>query len=234
MSKLKWDVTGEKTYETGVQNGVLYVKNAGAYPAGVVWNGLISVAEKPTGAEPNPKYADNQKYFNMMSLEEFEATIEAYTYPVEFEPCDGSGNPALGIQIGQQSRSPFGLCYKTTLGNDEDGNEYGYKLHLIYGCLAAPSEKSYETINDTPDAITFSWAITTTPVTVDGFRPTASLVIDSTKIDAAKLAELEAILFGVDAVVASIDPVVAAVTAVIPSLPLPDAIIAIVGPIAQG
>ena len=197
--KLSWDKTGERYYETGVKQGVLYPKDAsGTYPKGVAWNGLISVTESPSGAEPNPLYADDIKYLNMMSAEEFGATIEAYTYPAEFEVCDGSAELAPGVSIGQQSRKEFGMSYRTVLGNDADGNDHGYKLHLIYGALAAPSEKGFSTINDSPEAITFSWEISTTPVSVTGFKPTASLTINSTKVDAEKLAALEAILYGGD------------------------------------
>lgn len=196
MSKLIWDNTGERYYETGVKNGVLYVQSAGAYPKGVAWNGLTAVTESPSGAEPTPLYADDIKYLNLMSAEEFGATIEAYTYPDEFMECDGSAALTTGVYIGQQSRKSFGLCYRTTLGNDSVGNDYGYKLHLIYGALAAPSEKAYATINDSPEAITFSWEVSTTPVNVSGHKPTATIVIDSTKVDAEKLAALEAVLYG--------------------------------------
>jgi hypothetical protein len=197
MAKLVWDKTGEKFYETGVKNGVLYVMDAtGAYPKGVVWNGLISITESPSGAEATPIYADDIKYLNLMSVEEFGATIEAYTYPDEFAACDGSGSLATGITIGQQSRKTFGLAYKTTLGDDVSGVDHGYKIHLIYGALASPSEKEYQSINDSPEAITFSWELTTTPVPVTGHKPTASLVIDSTKADPTKLAALEKLLFG--------------------------------------
>lgn len=199
MSKLVWDQTGQRFYETGVKNGVLYVQDAtGAYPKGVAWNGLTAVTESPSGAEATPLYADDIKYLNLMSNEEFGATIEAYTYPDEFAECDGSAAIATGVSIGQQKRKTFGLCYRTVLGNDIDSNDYGYKLHIIYGALAAPSEKAYATINDSPEAITFSWEVTTTPVAVTGFKPTASVVIDSTKVDEAKLAALEAILYGTD------------------------------------
>ena len=196
MAKLVWDKTGEKLYETGVKNGVLYVQDNGIYPLGVAWNGLTAVTESPSGAESTPLYADDIKYLNLISAEEFGATIEAYTYPDEFAQCDGSANIATGVAIGQQTRKPFGLAYKTTLGNDVDNNEYGYKLHLIYGALAAPSEKAYATVNDSPEAITFSWELTTTPVNVDSFKPTASIVIDSTKADKEKLKALEEILYG--------------------------------------
>lgn len=198
MAKLVWDQTGERYYETGVKNGVLYPQEAGAYPKGVAWNGLITVTESPSGAEASPLYADDIKYLNLMSNEEFGATIEAYTYPDEFAACDGSAALATGVMLGQQKRSMFGLCYRTTLGNDTDGNDYGYKLHLIYGALASPSEKGYSSINDSPEAITLSWEITTTPVEVTGFKPTSLITIDSTKVDESKLAELEAILYGDD------------------------------------
>lgn len=199
MSKLVWDQTGDRLYETGVKNGVLYPQGAdGTYPKGVAWNGLTAVTESPSGAEATPLYADDIKYLNLMSNEEFGATIEAYTYPDEFAECDGSAALATGVSIGQQKRKAFGLCYKTVLGNDVENNDYGYKLHLIYGALAAPSEKAYATINDSPEAITFSWEVTTTPVAVTGFKPTASVTIDSTKVDETKLAALEAILFGSD------------------------------------
>lgn len=220
MAKLTWDQTGSKFYETGVKNGVLYVQNAlGAYPAGVAWNGLISVTESPSGAEPTPLYADDSKYLNLISAEQFGATIEAYTYPDEFAVCDGSAALAEGVYIGQQTRSPFGLSYKTTLGNDTNGDAYGYKLHLIYGALAAPSEKAYQTINDSPEAITFSWEVATTAVAVTGKKPTASVVIDSTQADATKLAALEAILYGKDAVAGEPGE-----PAVVARLPLPDEI----------
>ena len=199
MYKLKWDQTGERLYETGVKQGVLYPQNAsGSYPNGYAWNGLTAVTESPSGAEATALYADDIKYLNLMSAEEFGATIEAYTYPPEFAACDGSAEIAAGVTIGQQKRTAFGLCYRTTLGNDTDGNDYGYKLHIIYGAMASPSEKAYATINDSPEAITFSWEVTTTPVSVSGFKPTANLTIDSTKVNAEKLAALEAILYGSD------------------------------------
>ena len=197
MSKLVWDQTGEREYETGVKNGVLYVQGeGGTYPKGVAWNGLISVTESPSGAEEQALYADDIKYAAPRSREEFGATIEAYTYPEAFEKCDGSAELSPGVTIGQQTRTPFGLAYKTTIGNDTENNNYGYKLHLIYGATAAPSEKAYQTINDSPEAITFSWELTTTPVSVKGYEPTAILTIDSTKTDPTKLATLEGILFG--------------------------------------
>ena len=197
MSKIVWDAIGEHTFETGVRNGVPYLKGAeGTYDTGVAWNGLTSVSESPEGAEPTDLYADDIKYLTLMSAENFKATIEAYTYPVEFEECDGSATIAKGVVIGQQSRKPFGLCYRTAIGNDTDGNEHGYKLHIVYGCQASPSEKQYSTINDSPEAITFSWEVNTTPVNVNGKKPTATLIIDSTKADKAKLTALEAILYG--------------------------------------
>ncbi|MCF8018192.1 MAG: hypothetical protein K9L62_02215 [Vallitaleaceae bacterium] len=200
MSKIVWDQTGSRFYETGVSNGVLYPRvSNGTYPLGVPWNGLISISEKPTGAEATPKYADNIKYLNLVSAEEFECSIEAYTYPEEFEACDGSAELTPGVTIGQQSRSTFGLCYRTALGNDTDGADHGYKLHLVYGALASPSEKSYETINDSPEAITFSWEVTTTPVSIPGFKPSALITIDSTKVLDTGLAALEAVLYGTEA-----------------------------------
>lgn len=197
MSKLVWDQTGERFYETGVKQGVLYPQaSGGTYPTGVAWNGLTAVTESPSGAEATPIYADNIKYLNLVAAEEFGATIEAYTYPDEFAQCDGSAELTTGVMIGQQSRKAFGLSYKTILGNDIDGNEHGYKLHIIYGAMAAPSEKGYATVNDSPEAITLSWEVTTTPVSVDGFKPTASITIDSTKADKTKLAALEVMLYG--------------------------------------
>lgn len=197
MAKIVWDQSGQRLYETGVKMGVLYVQDSsGAYPKGVAWNGLTAVNETPSGAEATPLYADDIKYLNLRSAEDFGATIEAYMYPEEFEKCDGSAELAPGVKIGQQARNAFGLCYRTVLGNDIAGNDYGYKLHIIYGATAAPSEKSYATINDSPEAITFSWEVNCTPVEVEGFKPTASLVIDSTKVDAEKLAALEAKLYG--------------------------------------
>ncbi len=197
MSKLVWDKTGERLYETGVKQGVLYPQAAGGtYPKGVAWNGLTNITETPSGAEATALYADDIKYLNLISTEELGGTIEAYTYPDEFAECDGSAALTAGVYIGQQNRKTFGLCYRTTLGNDVDSNAYGYKLHLVYGALAAPSEKAYSTINDSPEAITFSWEFSTTPVNVAGFKPTANIVIDSTKVDAEKLAALEKILYG--------------------------------------
>ena len=216
MSKLVWDQTGEREYETGVKNGVLYPQGeGGTYPKGVAWNGLISVTESPSGAEATALYADDIKYLNLMSNEEFGATIEAYMSPEEFDQCDGTASLATGVSIGQQKRKTFGMAYKTTIGNDVDGNDHGYKIHLIYGALAAPSEKAYSSINDSPEAMTLSWEVSTTPVTVNGFKPTATVVIDSTKADPTKLAALEAILFGSAEKEAR--------------LPLPDEIVSIIG-----
>lgn len=213
MSKLVWDATGEKLYETGVENGVLYPLVEGAYPKGVAWNGLTAVTESPSGAEPTALYADNIKYLNLMSAEEFGATIEAYMYPDEFAACDGSAELLKGVSIGQQKRQQFGLSYKTKVGNDTDGNEYGYKIHIIYGCLASPSEKGYSSINDSPEAITFSWEVSTTPVNVTNQKPTATVIIDSTKTDTSKIAAIEKILYGDESTEAR--------------LPLPDEIVSI-------
>lgn len=218
MSRIKWNETGTKTYETGVDRGVLYpMSSDGTYPVGVPWQGLTGVSESPSGAEASPIYADNKKYLNLISTEEFGASVEAYTYPDEFAECDGSAEPTEGVIIGQQNRKTFGLCYRTLLGNDVESTEYGYKIHLVYGALAAPSEKSYQTVNDSPEAATFSWEISTTPVAVTGFKPTATVVIDSTKVDAAKLAAFEDIIYGKDAVGA--DP------AVVARLPLPNEVV---------
>ena len=211
MAKLVWDESGKRLYETGVEKGVLYVQGEnGQYQNGVAWNGLTAVTESPSGAEPTALYADDIKYLELFSAEEFGATIEAYTYPAEFEKCDGSASLGTGVTIGQQDRATFGLCYRTVLGNDVKGSEFGYKLHLIYGAKAKPSEKGYQTINDSPEAITFSWEISTTPVNVAGFKPTACVTIDSTKIDADKLTQIETLLYGGDSAE--------------PKLPLPDEI----------
>lgn len=218
-AKIKWDAAGEHLFETGVKNGVLYRQNAsGVYDEGYAWNGLISISESPSGAEATPLYADDIKYLNLMSAEDFGATIEAYTYPDAFAECDGSASLAKGVTIGQQARKPFGLCYRTTIGNDTDGNDHGYKLHIIYGCLASPSERSYSTINDSPEAITFSWEIKTTPVAVTGAKPTACLTIDSTKVDTSQLSALEEVLYGKDPTSEGAGDGVA------PRLPLPDEI----------
>ena len=212
MAKLVWDESGKRLYETGVEKGVLYVQGeSGTYEKGVAWNGLTAVTESPSGAEPTALYADDIKYLELFSAEEFGATLECYTYPDEFAECDGSAEVAPGVIIGQQNRKTFGLCYRTTLGNDVKGNEFGYKLHLIYGAKASPSEKSYSTINDSPEAITFSYEITTTPVNVTGHKPTASLTINSTKVDPSKLQQLEAMLYGAESTEAK--------------LPLPDEVI---------
>ena len=201
MAKLVWDEAGKHIYETGVSKGVLYVMSdtPGTYEKGVAWNGLSSVSESPTGAEVSAIYADNIKYLNLMSREEFEGSIEAYTYPDEFMACDGSASPedAKGFIIGQQDRKTFAFCYQTKIGNDLNP-EAGYKIHIIYGALASPSERSYETVNDSPEAMTFSWDITTTPVAVTGFKPTAHVELDSTKIEKTKLAKIEAKLYGTD------------------------------------
>lgn len=218
MTKLLWDESGERLFETGVRHGVLYPKVASGYPLGIAWNGLTAVTESPSGAEATPLYADDIKYLNLISAEEFGATVEAYTYPAEFGVCDGSAALSPGIIIGQQSRTAFGLAYRTAVGNDVSDIDYGYKLHLIYGAMAAPSEKAYATINDTPEAVTFSWELTTTPVSVTGKKPTASMTIDSTKVDAAKLAALEAILYGT--------------AGANPYLPLPDEVAAIFAEVA--
>jgi hypothetical protein len=213
--KITWDKAGERFYETGVNKGVLYPQSAeGKYPKGVAWNGLTAVTESPEGAEATPLYADNIKYLNLMSAEEFKATVEAYTYPDEFAVCNGEAALAEGVSIGQQTRKAFGMSYVTKVGNDID-SEAGYKIHIIYGALAAPSEKAYATVNDSPEAITFSWEISTTPVEVTGFKPTATVVIDSTKVDAEKLAALEAKLYGSESEEAA--------------LPLPDEIIELIG-----
>ena len=215
MAKIQWDQEGKRFYETGVSNGVLYVRgNSGTYEKGVPWNGLTAVTESPSGAESSPLYADNIKYLNLLSAEEFGATIEAYTYPDEFAACDGSAELVKGVNIGQQARKSFGLCYRTVIGNDTKGQDLGYKIHIIYGAQAAPSEKAYSSINDSPEAITFSWEVTTTPVQVTGHKPTACLVIDSTKINPEKLALVEAKLYGDDMEE--------------PTLPTPDEILALV------
>lgn len=198
MAKIVWDKAGDHFYETGVKNCVLYIPTAGVYSKGVAWNGVTAITESPSGAEATALYANDIKYLSLYSVEEFGATIEAYTYPDEFAECDGSAELVAGVKIGQQARKPFGLCYRTTIGNDTDGNDHGYKLHIIYGAMASPSEKSYNTINDSPEAVTFSWELTTTPVNVAGAKPTASITIDSTKVDKNKLAALEEVLYGKD------------------------------------
>ena len=198
MTKLNWDVQGERYYETGVSKGVLYPFKEGKYTNGVAWNGLTAVTESPSGAEPTPLYADNIKYLNLLSNEEFAATVEAYTYPDEFAECDGSAELAAGVSVGQQKRIPFGLSYVTKLGNDTDGQDHGYKIHLIYGALAKPSQKNYATINDSPEAITFSWELSTTPVAVPNLKPTACITIDSKKVGSDKLKKIEDKLYGTE------------------------------------
>ena len=229
MSAIVWDKTGERIYESGVDHGVLYPQDdTGAYAGGVAWNGLIGITESPSGAESNPQYADNIKYLDLMSAEEFGATIEAYMYPVEFEECDGTAEVAPGVTIGQQNRKTFGMSYRTKVGNDVAGQDYGYKLHLFWGAKASPSEKNFQTINDSPEATTFSWEVTTTPVvlttinpkTKKVYNPTASMVVNSTKVDATKLAALEKILYG------DIESE--------PRLPTPDEVIAIFAPAEAG
>jgi hypothetical protein len=216
MTALAWDQTGERLFETGVDRGVLYIPDeSGDYVEGFAWNGLTTVTESPSGAEANPQYADNVKYLTLMSAEEFGATIEAYTYPDEFGQCDGTAEPSPGVKLGQQVRRQFGLAYRTKVGNDLDGSDHGYKLHLVYGALAAPSEKAYATINDSPEAITFSWELTTYPIQVGGYKPTAQIVIDSTQVNAGHLTALEGILYGG----ATDDP----------RLPLPNEIVTIFG-----
>lgn len=230
MAKIQWDQTGERFYETGVDRGVLYHLNSvnNKYDTGYPWNGLTGVTESPSGAEATDLYADNIKYLSMRSAETFGATIEAYTYPDEFAECDGSAEIATGVMIGQQSRKTFGLCYRTVIGNDVNGNDHGYKLHLIYGATASPSEKGYATINDSPEAITFSWEITTTPVNVDGFKPTACITIDSTKANATDLASLETILYGKDPTGPETQD------GVEPRLPLPDEVAEIMSTTSAG
>jgi hypothetical protein len=214
MAPLTWDQVGEKWFESGVDHGVLYLPDAaGVYNTGFAWNGLTTITESPSGAEPNPQYADNIKYLNMISAEEFGGTIEAFTYPEEFGQCDGTEIPAPGVAVGQQGRKMFGLSYRTKVGNDVDGLDAGYKLHLIYGAQAAPSEKAYATINDSPEAIAFSWEITTTPVPVTDYKPTSLIVVDSTTVDPADLQALEDLLYGAAAIEAA--------------LPMPDAVIAL-------
>lgn len=213
MPPLVWDQVGERLYEVGVDHGVLYLPDAaGVYNSGFAWNGLTTVTESPSGAEASPQYADNIKYLNLISAEEFGATIEAFTYPEEFGQCDGTDLPAPGVAVGQQGRKMFGLSYRTRVGNDVEGSDFGYKLHLLYGCQAAPSEKAYATINDSPEAIAFSWEVTSTPVPVTDRKPTSLIVIDSTVVDPADLQALEDLLYG--ATVAA-------------ALPTPDAVIAL-------
>lgn len=221
MAKLQWDLDGQRRYETGTKNGVLYVKSKqGTYPKGVAWSGLTAVTESPSGAENTPLYADDIKYLNLRSAEEFGGTIEAYTYPDEFMECDGSAELSAGVVVGQQSRKSFGFCYRTVLGNDSEGEAHGYKLHLIYGADASPSERAFATINDSPDAITFSWEFSCTPVNVKDMKPTCIITIDSTKVDKDKLASLEEILYGKDGT--GDDD-----TGTDPRLPLPDEVASI-------
>lgn len=216
MPKLEWDKTGERQYETGTDRGVLYPTGLkGIYENGVAWNGLTKVTESPEGAEETALYADNGKYLSLTSAENFKGTIEAYTYPDEFAACDGSAEVAPGVTIGLQNRRPFGFSYRTLVGNDTEGQDLGYKVHLVYAAKVAPSERAYETVNDSPSAITFSWGFTTTPVNVSGFKPTAYFVFDSTKVDEAKMQALEEILYGSD----SIEP----------KLPTPDELLALLG-----
>lgn len=195
MTRVSWDAVGEHRFETGVDHGVLYIPTNGVYDMGYAWNGLTAVTESPSGAEPTPLYADNIKYLNLLSVEEFAATIEAFTYPDEFAACDGTAVPEVGVYIGQQTRQPFGLSYRTKIGNDLNPDA-GYKLHLVYGCLAAPSEKGYTTVNENPEAVTFSWEVSTTPVEVPGYKNSATITIDSTKVDSVALGLLEDALYG--------------------------------------
>lgn len=217
IGALSWDGSSKRLYETGVDKGVLYIPNgSGVYDDGVAWNGLVSVTESPSGAEPTPQYADNIKYLNLISAESFAATLEAFTYPVEFNQYDGNAQAKVGVSVGQQPRKTFGLSYRTRLGNDVSGDSLGYKLHLVYGCAASPSEKAYNTVNDSPEAVTFSWSISTTPAVVTGFQPTALIVVDSTLVTAPNLLSLETLLYG--AVAAK------------PQLPTPTAVVAIFSP----
>lgn len=217
MPKLVWDATGEKFYETGTDRGVVYPQDSsGAYPEGFAWNGLTAVSESPSGAESTDLWADNQKYLSLLSAEDFGYSIEAYYYPPEFEACDGTAEPVPGVKIGQQARKAFGFCYRTILGNDIQGNDYGYKLHLIYNSKASPSEQSYTTVNDSPEAISFSWECTTTPVNVTGYKATAKIIVDSTKVSSAALKALEDALYGTNSSTAH--------------LPTPDEVIALLGP----
>ena len=219
MSRLVWDQTGDRQYEIGVDHGVLYPQVGGIYPKGVAWNGLITVSENPSGAEDTPLYADNMKYLNLKSAEEYGATIECYTYPDEWAECNGEADLAEGVVLGQQKRNSFGFSYRTKIGNDVMNEDYGYKIHLVYGCSASPSERSYGTINESPDAITFSYELTTTPVVCEGFKPVSSITIDSTKVDPDKLAAFEEILYGLDADETNPDNPIPGVE---PRLPMPD------------
>lgn len=217
---LVWDAVGDRLYETGVDHGVLYIPTNGQYTTGYAWNGLTAVTEAPSGAEASAIYADNIKYLSLTSAEEFGGTIEAYTYPEEFGQCDGTAEPIAGVIVGQQARKSFGFSYRTLLGNDTEGQDYGFKLHLVYGAQAAPSEKAYATVNDSPEATAFSWEFTTTPVSVTGLKPTSILTIDSTKADATALAELLEILYGNETTPAR--------------LPLPDEVITLLTPAPVG
>lgn len=217
--RIVWDKTGERLYETGVDRGVLYtLSESGNYENGVPWNGLTTVTESPSGAEPSPYYADNIKYLNLVSAEDYNATIEAYTFPKEFELCDGSAEITVGVVIGQQTRKTFGFCYRTLIGNDIKNTDYGYKIHIVYGALASPSEKAYSSVNESPEAVPFSWEISTTPVNVTDHKPTATLTIDSTKVEPENLKSLEDILYGTDAGAEGTPAATA------PRLPLPDEI----------
>lgn len=217
MAALVWDQTGDRLFETGVDHGVLYLPDeTGVYDTGFAWNGLTAITEAPSGAEATPQYADNIKYVNLISAEEFGGTIEAFTYPDEFALCDGSVSAAVGLQVGQQARRSFGLSFRTLLGNDVDGQDHGYKLHLVYGCLAAPAERAYSTVNDSPEALTFSWEFTTTPVPVTGLKPTSLIVVDSTLADPTALTALEVLLYGDETNE--------------PALPTPDEVIAALTP----
>lgn len=214
MAELTWDGIGDRFFETGVSKGVLYPQVAGAYPVGVAWNGLTAITESPSGAEPTPLYADNLKYLNLFSAEEFAATLEAYTWPAEFNACDGSAEPKPGVLVGQQTRQAFGLSYQTIVGNDVDGNDHGTKIHVVYGCKASPSEKAYATVNDSPEAATFSWEISTTPALVTGLKPTAIITLDSRDLSAADWTAVTEVLYGTSGTEAS--------------LPAPDALLALI------
>lgn len=227
MAKLKWDQIGDRRYETGVDHGVLYPQKDGGYPLGVAWNGLTTVTESPSGAEDNALYADNMKYLNLKSAEEFGASIECYTYPDEWAACNGESSLVPGVTLGQQRRNTFGLSYRTKIGNDTEGEDHGFKIHLIYGASASPSERSYSTVNDSPEPITFSYEITTTPIDVSGkdangkpFKPVACITVDSTQVEPDAMERLEAILYGTEETPADGDT--PAIPATDPRLPLPD------------
>jgi len=220
MTKLTWDNAGERTYETGIEKGVLYpIDVNGAYPAGYAWNGLISFSVSPSGAEPTALWADNIKYLTLMSAEEMAGTLEAYTYPPEFEECDGSVEPVLGVKLSQQARKKFALCWRTKVGNDTDGEDHAYLIHILYGCLASPSEKAYQTINDSPEAITFSWEVSTTPPSITTYKPTAYIVLDSRTADETKLEAFENIIYGITLP-----------TPIVARMPLPDEVISLMTP----